>query len=220
MKFVAACKPFRWQLKEQSTIVWIGFLLVNQTWQGVGTKAFNWLSQLDRMIGELRGKSTHIGISAKNIPRNRLELHATACDWTAPCDICHTLPDLVVLIHNQRAQRCSMVIACLQIYRHLNSTVAAVRYPHKYSRWHNKHCSIRWRVQLPLLREDWEWVESGESGPLFLKNILEYLRKGPYFFEQQHCSPKPMTVILVDKDWYIIRKQKQTNRRWGCQTGI
>ena len=156
MKFVAACKPFRWQLKEQSTIVWIGFLLVNQTWQGVGTKAFNWLSQLDRMIGELRGKSTHIGISAKNIPRNRLELHATACDCTAPCDVCHILPDLVVLIHNQRAQRCSMIIVCLQIYRHLNSTVAAVRYPHKYSRWHNKHCSIRWRVQLPLLREDWE----------------------------------------------------------------
>jgi len=44
----------------------------------VGTLVFNWLSQLGTLIGELRGKSTHLGISAEDLPVIEPELHATA----------------------------------------------------------------------------------------------------------------------------------------------
>lgn len=127
MKFVPALSNITllgWQLKAQSPIVWIGFLLVNQTWQGVGTLAFNWLSQPDRMIGELRGKSAHLGISAEYFPEQQRHLHATACDWTGPCGIFAVMLDLQVLTRNRPARRCSLITACLQICRHLKSILS------------------------------------------------------------------------------------------------
>ena len=67
----------------------------------MGTEPFNWLSQFDRPMNELRGKSTQMRHFRPKKSRKLLSyFHATACDLTSTSEIFHILSGFKHLIKN------------------------------------------------------------------------------------------------------------------------
>lgn len=135
-------------------IVWISFLLVNQTWQGVGTLNRNWLTPLHQLLADLRGKSVEWRYFREGkfwgYVRSR---RRSVCEWSHMC-VCVCV--FFYLIKNHLKWTKTRIWSdhwMFTNYGILWTYCSSTRFCRKYFKQHGKQRSISYSFRL-LLFED------------------------------------------------------------------